>query len=534
MLLWLFAFVGVMTTSCIPPADGGGELATLTLSQEEVTFPKEVAKESVAIQTNQETWNYFVGSDKDWLKLEKSGTSLEIEVTANNLGTPRKAEVLILAGGASQKLTILQSAADVVVATDPAEVTLSARGGEKLLEVVANVKQWELTLGEGGDWLQVEPKANRSMLLLTAEPNETAEERVAQIFLKGEGGKQTQVNVRQVGLEKFIFPCLDFTVKDEFDLINFERARGSHLFYRFHHEWAKQELKFYTSSLYMPMIFYSFYPTGGPFIFAEFTSPYLEPFTGKDCEYVQFLKEHGFSEIEGTELPTYKNNKMGVKVDIQLIQRTDKLRASAVVTFREFFEQDGPMPTFDALPMDEIKYLNKPEVKSAESAEIAKMEAEAGSTLVADFREKGALTMQNYKMSSDKGKLANRIWYYYFEGEEDGTKYPALLGSVSQYWLAYSDTELGFYEHRGAYYLTNEFKALAEASGWLYIGVENKTHGFVDPVNGLLIMTEVSSRPKVNDEKPAMLLVFMHADLGGGSSFSRAKEQLTLFANSVR
>ena len=89
-----------------------------------IAFDKGVSERNISVTTNQNSWIASSPQEGDWLSLVQDGNVLKVKVTENKIGTERTSYVLVNANGASGKIAVTQSAADVTLDVVPNAIYL--------------------------------------------------------------------------------------------------------------------------------------------------------------------------------------------------------------------------------------------------------------------------------------------------------------------------------------------------------------------------------------------------------------------------
>ena len=121
------------------------EMPTLVLSENNITFNKNVDERNISVTTNQSNWTATSPQEGEWLSLIQDNNILKVKVKENLLGTERESYILINANGASGKIAIKQSAADVTLDVAPEAIYLPQRGGEKTVDITTNSSTYDVT-----------------------------------------------------------------------------------------------------------------------------------------------------------------------------------------------------------------------------------------------------------------------------------------------------------------------------------------------------------------------------------------------------
>ena len=118
--------LSLLCPSCRPQSDV--EEATLELSATALTLPREGTAQTLTITTNQSSWSAFSPQEATWITLRQEGNTLYVGAQANASGQERTGAVLVQAGGLQRRVTVHQTAADVLLEA-PESVVLQAEGG---------------------------------------------------------------------------------------------------------------------------------------------------------------------------------------------------------------------------------------------------------------------------------------------------------------------------------------------------------------------------------------------------------------------
>ena len=130
------------------------EEATLELSATALTLPREGTAQTLTITTNQSSWSAFSPQEATWITLRQEGNTLYVGAQANASGQERTGAVLIQAGGLQRRVTVHQTAADVLLEA-PESVVLQAEGGSSEVSFECNSDALTIELTEGAGWLRV-------------------------------------------------------------------------------------------------------------------------------------------------------------------------------------------------------------------------------------------------------------------------------------------------------------------------------------------------------------------------------------------
>ena len=209
MRRFYFTLLGVLSVfllsllcpSCRPQSDV--EEATLELSATALTLPREGTAQTLTITTNQSSWSAFSPQEATWITLRQEGNTLYVGAQANASGQERTGAVLVQAGGQQRRVTVHQTAADVLLEA-PESVVLQAEGGSSEVSFECNSDALTIELAEGAGWLRVDKRTAKTFTLV-AEANADKHNRTAKITLTA-GTVVRELEVTQLGLTPYIFP----------------------------------------------------------------------------------------------------------------------------------------------------------------------------------------------------------------------------------------------------------------------------------------------------------------------------------------
>ncbi|MBF1413668.1 MAG: BACON domain-containing protein, partial [Porphyromonas sp.] len=251
--------LSLLCPSCRPQSDV--EEATLELSATALTLPREGTAQTLTITTNQSSWSAFSPQEATWITLRQEGNTLYVGAQANASGQERTGAVLVQAGGLQRRVTVHQTAADVLLEA-PESVVLQAEGGSSEVSFECNSDALTIELAEGAGWLRVDKRTAKTFTLV-AEANADKHNRTAKITLTA-GTAVRELEVTQLGLTPYIFPMLTFPSR-LYDIVRYEHERGNTLLYS--REETKEQypsFRFLTKSQVVPLIEYQFSATNSP------------------------------------------------------------------------------------------------------------------------------------------------------------------------------------------------------------------------------------------------------------------------------
>ena len=184
------------------------EEATLALSAETLTFAKESGEQTVTVSTNKDSWMAFSPQEASWINLRQEGNTLHIQAEANELGRERLGAVIVSAGGAQRRITIRQTAADIVLQPEVTHLAFFRDGGRKVVHFKANTSDFQIELAPGAEWLTVEGKSRDSFTLVAKATTEKLL-RTTKVTLVS-GNAVQELTVEQEGSLPYVLPLLAF------------------------------------------------------------------------------------------------------------------------------------------------------------------------------------------------------------------------------------------------------------------------------------------------------------------------------------
>lgn len=510
-------------TSCVPK-DEAPEEATLSLSATAVTIANTGGDaQPIIVTTNQTKWNAI--SNAEWLTSTVTGNTLTIAATPNQGGTDRAAEVLIVAGNTSEKVSVIQSAADVVLEVSPNNIVVTNAGETKLVSVKSNSATWTLEVDEAASaWIS--KSVFKDFIQLEIAPNSGAS-RETKLYAKS-GAVQKEITIQQAGTNSnpFILPYLVIDA-EPYQLISYETSKGSFLLsYSAPTAGSLFEAKsgavytFATSSSLFPGAFYLFkYETGlldvVQYVGTKSTAEVVK------AGYVDFLKENGYTDAKYDDtknLVTGSHSSNRSKVEM-----SDSKAGKAVVNFYPPVpQQEATYTTFSRFPYDNSDMLY--DVKYT-SVKVKGIEAAANSNLIAEVEDEtypGNVYQLLYELDPSAAPLHTRL--YFFENSKNGADGKP-LNNVDQLLALWQDANLGAWEFKpGTFYLTNEFKTLMTDEGFVHFKTDaDGTDFFYNAAKKLMIVPRGARFAEVLSGQPVFTISYFQYEVAGSSTNAREK-----------
>lgn len=458
----LIAFVGCRKDSDMPDS------AILELSATTLDFKNAGGTQEIEVITDQEEW--IVDTGADWIEPLKDGNIIKVLVEANTDGRPRRGRISVHAGDRHAQIIVKQVAADIVLKTQSPEVRFPKVGGTREVSFMTNVKEVRVEVDEVlKEWLTVDYVSGSNVISFSAQPNAGAAPRVGKVYVKASVTDFVEISIRQDYTPKYILPYLDRKSTRFADVNRFEVARGAALAYTpgvvpkggsveinpFYIYTADCEAFVQVNYLISPEN--KDYYTNAVLLAKE--ARYL-----KDPSLDLFMKENGFEKEVIKDQIEYHHRVYPYYAYINI----DEAKHIYALNFEYEPRQIEPQETFKTLPMsDRIDWLQfKDEGVQGRSYEDIKAIYEA-ENLVLPKPNKQGYTRADYS-NDPETRLFDGFWF----------RLPK-FGKVDEYThklyymrRVYKDTTKVFYIVNDKAYLTNEFKDLMKASGYIYLGMD--------------------------------------------------------------
>lgn len=461
--------------------------ATLSLSETTtIQLANAACEKTITISTNQADWDAICGAN--WVILSKSGDVLTILTQENTTTTTRNAEILIVAGGATSKLTVAQDASDVAIVATPNAFEIDQWGGELKITVQANTIDWEVT--SDSEWLTATPRQFNNEIILLVNENKAREDRIAKLIISGnENAGPQEVEIKQFGTLYYILPCLSMSsTQREVNL--FELSRRSSLIVDYFYV-NYGNVVYETQSPAFRKVEYKFNNKhlSEALLFASNQGIIMDP----KCELMLF--DAGFKAVEeDVYTKTVTEGEDQFEIIAQIVYD-----APNGIQFNLSPKQTRAMPTFDALPFGFMDFTPTGTIEKLTAWETAN-----GGTLDTEesVPEEGYFRFA-VKDNPNKPTPMHRIYYF----EETNTY-------LDQDSHVFANYEYAFFKAAdGLYYFTDEFEALRKKHGFTdYIG--NTVYGSVvlgGPNNKYEMFIGVKRWANILDKAPVLDIRFMAA-----------------------
>lgn len=518
---------GIVLCLCSCAKEDEFEMPTLVLSESSVSFDKGVGERTISVTTNQNSWIASSPQEGDWLSLVQDGNVLKVKVAENKMGTERISHVIVNANGATGKIEVRQSAADVTLDVVPTAIYLPQSGGEKVVDVTTNTSAYDVVLSEDVTWLKI-IKGDEEIKLV-AERNDSYLNREVKLYAKS-GNQTREIVVSQSGIQRFVLPINPGLPQDVHKIMEYELGRGSYLreYQSAMPAYGLEEMyTFITPSPILTLMQYSSADGITPSQIITVGDGATAVEAVKDKAFAKFLAENGYVRSNSASDREYVNDKELLALKVYISEKVGNQGVN--LTFTPVMKQVGDYKTFDRLPYYPLELLQDDNVKLAQ---VEKYEQDAGSkeeerSFNENKNTEVSQLQYTLKANSDASAPYGRIHIFYTT-DKDG-KSPAKLGSVQIGALLFKDTSLGLWKYGNKWVVTNEFKKKLGDEGFSYLRSAGNTHYFVRERDHLLIAV----LSVVDNNVPVLALLYNYDASVQGAGTKALKAQNKMVSNFV-
>ena len=461
------------------------EMPTLVLSENSITFDKGVSERNISVTTNQASWIASSPQEGDWLSLVQDGNVLKVKAIENKMGSERTSYVLVNANGASGKIAVTQSAADVTLDVAPDAIYLPQTGGEKTVDITTNSSVYDVTTSEEVSWLKI--VKGEEEIKLIAERNDTYQKREVKLYAKS-GSVIREIVVSQSGIQRYILPIYPGVPQDEHKIMDFELGRGSFL-----REYQtampayglEETYTFITPSPIFTLIQYCSSDGVTPSQIISIGDGRKAVDAVKDKAFDKFLTDNGYVRSNSQSDREYTNDKELLSLKVYISEKENNEGVN--LTFTPIMKQIGEYKTFSKLPYYPLTLLQKDNVKLAQ---VEDYEQKAGSTeeeRSTNEYKTSEISQIQYKLkaSTDPTAAYGRIHIFYTTDKNGDA--PDNLGSVQIGALLFKETSLGVWKYGNKWVATREIKKLLGEEGFSFLRTSGNNHFFVRESDHLVI-----------------------------------------------
>ena len=503
------------------------EMPTLVLSENNITFNKNVDERNISVTTNQSNWTATSPQEGDWLSLIQDNNILKVKVKENLLGTERESYILINANGASGKIAIKQSAADVTLDVVPEAIYLPQRGGEKTVDITTNSSTYDVTTSEDVDWLKI--IKSEEEIKLVAKRNESYEKREVKLYAKS-GNVIREIIVSQPGIQRYILPIHPGVPQDEHKIMEYELARGSYL-----REYQaampayglEETYTFITPSPIFSIIQYCSSDGIAPSQFITIGDGQKAIDAVKDKAFTKFLIDNGYVRSNSQSDREYTNDKELLSLTVHISEKENNEGVN--LTFKPIIKQVGDYKTFTKIPYYPLNLLQEDNIKLQQIEEFEKNEGSTVEERTMNEHKNTEVSQIHYKLKANTDPTApyGRIHIFYTTDKNGDAS--DKLGSVQIGTLLFKDTSLGLWKYGTKWIATKEIKKLLGDEGFTFLRSSNNTHFFMRESDKLIIAITCV----LDDNTPVLALLYSRdpsVSVTGSNSIKAQERMIKNFA----
>ena len=503
------------------------EMPTLVLSENNITFNKNVDERNISVTTNQSNWTATSPQEGEWLSLIQDNNILKVKVKENLLGTERESYILINANGASGKIAIKQSAADVTLDVAPEAIYLPQRGGEKTVDITTNSSTYNVTTSEDVDWLKI--VKSEEEIKLVAKRNESYEKREVKLYAKS-GNVIREIIVSQPGIQRYILPIHPGVPQDEHKIMEYELARGSYL-----REYQaampayglEETYTFITPSPIFSIIQYCSSDGIAPSQFITIGDGQKAIDAVKDKAFTKFLIDNGYVRSNSQSDREYTNDKELLSLTVHISEKENNEGVN--LTFKPIIKQVGDYKTFTKIPYYPLNLLQEDNVKLQQIEEFEKNEGSTVEERTMNEHKNTEVSQIHYKLKANTDPTApyGRIHIFYTTDKNGDAS--DKLGSVQIGTLLFKDTSLGLWKYGTKWIATKEIKKLLGDEGFTFLRSSNNTHFFMRESDKLIIAITCV----LDDNTPVLALLYSRdpsVSVTGSNSIKAQERMIKNFA----
>lgn len=464
-LLWLFAIAPLAFISC--DDDNEIEEATLEVSMDPVNFAKAGGEQTVTITTNMDKWVATSPLESTWLTLTQSGNQLSVKANENAEGVERKGYILVNAGGAAAKISVIQSAGDVILNISAEKVAFASKGGEQRIDVVSN-DNFKVEVDQAANtWLKTTFMEGTNYFTISADMNSGTDERTGKIYITA-GSTTKEVTVTQEGKALILLP---FFAKEASigKIAAYEQERGSVLIKTPDGLFNADQYHFATANEEFPLIIYACADA-----YTNYAQAATATANGDLCKGDKFEKYMTAQGFEKKGEGQYEHKEFPYSITITF----EDGGATILATYAP--KQDKDYPTFSEIPLKqqmEWTGLFEEEIHGAKYTVVEAWEAEKGATLNTEMSALPAFAWFD-PAKSEANTVARAYW---INTEEDDA--PAdYMDEINGARVIFDKIDLAMWQDGNTYYMTKEFEKLLADVGFIY--VSTSSNGYINYVKG--------------------------------------------------
>lgn len=501
------------------------ELPTLVLSENNVAFDKGVGERNISVTTNQSSWIASSPQEGDWISLVQDGNLLKVKVGENKMGVERTGYVLVNANGATGKIEVKQSAADVTLDVVPTAIYLPQTGGEKTIDVTTNSSVYEVTPSEEVDWLKI-VKSDEEIKLVAGR-NDTYQKREVKLYAKS-GSVTREIVVSQSGIQRYILPINPGAPQDVHRIMEYELGRGSYLreYQTAMPAYGLEEMyTFITPSPIFTLIQYCSSDGVTPSQIITVGDGTKAIAAVKDKAFGRFLSDNGYVRSNSESDREYMNEKELLSLKIYISEKENNEGVN--LTFTPVMKQTGEYKTFDRIPYYPLELLQADNVKVAQVEQYEKNAGSKEEERTMNENKDTEVSQLQYTLKKNESPSAPYARIHIFYTTDKDGNVPAKLGSVQIGALLFKDTSLGVWKYGNKWIATNEIKKKLGEEGFSYLRSSGNNHFFARERDHLVIAVTCVADNNV----PTLALLYSYDPSVSGAGSKAVKAQARMVRN---
>ena len=405
--------------------------------------------------------------ESTWLTLTQSGNQLSVKANENAEGVERKGYILVNAGAAAAKISVIQSAGDVILNISAEKVAFAIKGGEQRIDVVSN-DNFKVEVDQAANtWLKTTFMEGTNYFTISADMNSGTDERTGKIYITA-GSTTKEVTVTQEGKALILLP---FFAKEASigKIAAYEQERGSVLIKTPDGLFNADQYHFATANEEFPLIIYACADA-----YTNYAQAATATTNGDLCKGDKFEKYMTAQGFEKKGEGQYEHKEFPYSITITF----EDGGATILATYAP--KQDKDYPTFSEIPLKqqmEWTGLFEEEIHGAKYTVVEVWEAEKEATLNTEMSALPAFAW--FDPAKSEANTAARA--YWINTEEDDA--PAdYMDEINGARVIFDKIDLAMWQDGNTYYMTKEFEKLLADVGFIY--VSTSSNGYINYVKG--------------------------------------------------
>ncbi|MDY3089955.1 MAG: BACON domain-containing carbohydrate-binding protein [Porphyromonas sp.] len=478
LCMLLLLFVGFVSCRDEAPKN---ELELLSAQGRNIDVSPQATELEVIVNTDYAAWTSSVNAG--WVRLSQDGNRLKLKVIANPYPGARTAQVVVLAGGKSESLSINQRGSDTPFVVDQEHAVIDRFALEGNLYVETYIRSWSAE--SDVDWIEAVAIPHEGRIAVSVKEFQAEGQRTGTITLRGlsEQG-QAVVTIVQHGKQRYILPLIAWGESIN-AILGPEQEQRRHTIKAVPSPATAlnpQVYRYYTLSTdnnLFPEIHYETLNLSDKFVYRAVLAV-KDPATLRSSEFIAYLGSQGYEP----EVVATSNSSTFTHT---YINRQNKTRACLQVTssgqqvfFVPVIDQPSAQPSLASLS------LGLTDFHKATPEDVRVYEVARGSEL------------DSFKSSSESKKAGQPVSIYHAEAPfylhtyiykerpsaQDSTVMEPRLYQSSHILNNLSQV---FYKWGDLYLVTKEFSDLMAKEGFVLVEYDSYTYLYVNRDKQLLL-----------------------------------------------